>query len=71
MHSAALNIGYKDLLDILFLIFLDVYSEVELLDHFVIFFGCTHSMQKFPGQGVNPCYSSNPSHSSDNSRSLT
>ena len=28
-------------------------------------------MWKFPGQGWNPCHSSNPSHCSDNTRSLT
>ena len=26
---------------------------------------------KFPGQGLNPCYSSDPNHCSDNTRSLT
>ena len=35
------------------------------------FFGHIHGMQKFPGQGSNLCYSSDPSHSSDNARSLT
>ena len=34
-------------------------------------FGCTHSMQKFPGQGSNQCHSSDLSHGSDHSRSLT
>ena len=27
-------------------------------------------MQKFPGQGSNPCHSNDPNHSSDNTRSL-
>ena len=30
-----------------------------------------HSMQKFPVQGLNSCHSSNWSHRSDNTRSLT
>ena len=32
---------------------------------FRIFFGCTHGMWKFPGQGSNPC------HSNKNTKSLT
>ena len=31
---------------------------------------CTCGMQKFPGQGLNPCHCSNPSLSSDNAGSL-
>ena len=38
---------------------------------FFKFFGHTHSMWKFSGQGWNPCHSSDPSHCSDNTRSLT
>uniref|UniRef100_I3LTG1 Coiled-coil domain containing 97 n=1 Tax=Sus scrofa TaxID=9823 RepID=I3LTG1_PIG len=40
---------------------------------FISFFGCAHGMQKFPGQGSNPCQSSNPSHcsGSDNTRPST
>ena len=38
---------------------------------YLLIFGCTCSMQKLPGQGSKPCQSSNPSHSSDNARSLT
>ena len=34
-------------------------------------FGYTYSMQKFSGQGLNPYYSSDPSHSNDNTRFLT
>ena len=37
---------------------------------FVFFFGHACDMQKFQGQGVNPCHSADPSHSSDNARSL-
>ena len=33
-------------------------------------FGCVCSTWKFPGQGLNPCHSSDPSHCSDNARSL-
>ena len=33
--------------------------------------GHTHCMRKFPGQGSNPHHSSNPSHRSDNTGSLT
>ena len=36
-----------------------------LLYDFFFFFDHTHKMWKFPGQGLNPC------HSSDNARSLT
>ena len=36
----------------------------------IIIIGCTHGI-KFPGQRSNLCHSSNPSHSSDNARSLT
>ena len=38
---------------------------------FFFFFGWTCSKQKFPGQGSNPQHSSNPSHCSDNTWSLT
>ena len=32
--------------------------------------GCAGTMQKFPGQGSNPCHRRDPHHSSDNARSL-
>ena len=35
-----------------------------------VFFGCTCSMQKFPGQGLNTCHSCNQSYSMDNTGSL-
>ena len=35
------------------------------------FFGHAHGMQKFQGQGLNPCHGCDPSHSSDNAGSLT
>ena len=38
---------------------------------FFSFFGCASGIQNFPGQGLNPCHSSNLSHSNDNNRSLT
>ena len=38
---------------------------------FCFLFGCTCGKQMFPGQGLNPCHSSNLSHSSDNTGSLT
>ena len=38
---------------------------------YVYFFGHTHNMQKFPGQGSNLSHSSNPSHCSDNNGYLT
>ena len=38
---------------------------------FFFFFGHICGMWKFPGQGSNPCHSSNPSHCSENARSLT
>ena len=34
------------------------------------FFGCVHSMWKFPGQGLNQCHSSDLSRCSDHARSL-
>jgi len=34
-----------------------------------LFFGCAHGLQKFPGQGLNRCYSNNLSHSSDSAGS--
>ena len=37
---------------------------------FINFFGCAHGMWKFPGQGSNPCHSSDPSCCSDNSQIL-
>ena len=37
----------------------------------ILFFGCTHGMQNFPGQGLNPSHSSDPGHCSDNTGSLT
>ena len=38
---------------------------------FFFFFGHTHGMQKFLGQESNPLHSSDPSHSTDNTGSLT
>ena len=38
---------------------------------FYFIFGCTCSMQKFPGQGSNLHHSSDPNHSSYNARSIT
>ena len=38
---------------------------------FFFFFGHGHSMWKFPGQGSNPYHISDPSHCSDDTRSLT
>ena len=35
------------------------------------FFGFAPGMGKFPGQGLNLCHSSDPSHSSENAKSLT
>ena len=35
-----------------------------------ISFGHAHRMQKLPSQGLNPCHSSNQSHSRENTRSL-
>ena len=40
------------------------------LPFFFLFFGHTCRMWKLPGQGSNPCHSSNPSHCSDNTGSL-
>ena len=36
-----------------------------------LFWGCTCSIQKFLGQGLNSCHGSNLSYSCDNARSLT
>ena len=38
---------------------------------FFFAFGYAGGMQKFLGQGLNLCHSSDPSHSSDNAISLT
>ena len=38
---------------------------------FLLFFGHTHSLRKFPGQGLKLYHSSNLSHCSDNARPLT
>ena len=38
---------------------------------FYLYFGFTHSMCKFLGQGSNLCHISDPNHSSDNTGSLT
>ena len=53
------------LLLFLFLVFFVVVVVV------VVIFGHAHSMQKLPSQGSNPCHSSDLSHSSDHTRSLT
>ena len=44
--------------------------HLTLVNIYFFFFGCTCSMQKFPGQGSNLCHSSDSSHCSDNARSL-
>ena len=36
-----------------------------------LFFGCAQGMQKFLGQGLNPCHSSDPSYNSDNAKSFS
>ena len=46
-------------------------NQVVLFIYLFIYFGCTHGMQKFLGQGSNLLHSSNLSHSSDNAGSLT
>ena len=50
-------------------------SVVECYNNFsgilFYFFGCAQGLQNFPGQGSNPHYISDPSHRSDNARSLT
>lgn len=45
----------------------------KILIHYVInFFAApTHSLQEFPGQGLNPGHSNDLSHGSNNARSLT
>ena len=44
---------------------------VQLFYFYLCILGHAHSMRKFPGQGSNPCHSSDPSHSNDNAGSLT
>lgn len=43
---------------------------ILMIRHRLSFFFCTCIMWKFPGQGWDPCHSSEPSHWSDNARSL-
>ena len=50
---------------------MSLFIRVKNLSVIELFFGCTHSMQKFPGQGSDSCHSSNLSHGSNNARSLT
>ena len=38
---------------------------------YICIYGHAHSMQKFPGQGPNPCHSREPRQCSDNTGSLT
>ena len=45
-------------------------SSVCYLKAFLFFWLC-HWIHEFLGQGLNPCYSSDPSHISDKARSLT
>ena len=52
-------------------LFLGVCNEKDTDFFFFFFFGGAPSMQKFPGQGSNPCHSSDLSHSSDTIRPLT
>ena len=47
------------------------YNNREFLIFHLFFFGCAHGKWKFPGQGSNPWHTSNPSHCSDNTGSLT
>ena len=52
--------------------FSDKQKLKELItSRYTLFFDCTHNMQKFPGQGLNPLHSSNLGHSSNNAGSLT
>ena len=46
-------------------------SFFNFLYIFKKFFGHPHGMWIFPGKGSNPYHNSNPSHSSDNTGSLT
>lgn len=50
---------------VIILVMLSIYLN------FFFFFCHTHSMWKFPGQGSNPCHSSDLNHISDNAESLT
>ena len=45
--------------------------STQVFFYFFFCFGCTHDNQKFLGQGLNPCHSSNLSHNSDISKFLT
>ena len=46
-------------------------SQFSVEVTFFFLSGCTYSMQKFQGQGLNPCHSSDLSQSSDNAGSWT
>ena len=46
-------------------------NQICIFTKIFFFFGHTRGMQKFLGQGSNPCYSSDPSHSSHNAESST
>ena len=46
-------------------------SNLSVSSYLFIYFGCTCGMWKFLGLGTNPCHSSNSSHCSDNTGSLT
>ena len=48
-----------------------MFSSRNFMISILFFFSCTHSVWKFLGQGLNLCQSSDPSHSNDNTRSLT
>ena len=52
------------------LILLKVSFKKQFLIPFFWRGACNHGMQKFPGQGSNPCRGYSQSHSSDNARSL-
>ena len=56
---------FESLAGILFSVATHSFSQLPPYLFFFIYFACTHSMWKFPGQGSNLC------HSSDNAESLT
>ena len=50
-------------------------QKIKSVEHsavlFLFLFGCVHGMWRFPGQGLNPYHSTDPSHSSGSAGSLT
>ena len=74
-YNAQLDMWFGNILPqcgVCLFILITVSLQIKMLFAlYKISFGCAWDIEKFPGQGLNLCHASDPSHFSDNAGSLT